>query len=148
MYHFCRGSITIKVPICLTLHQSTHLSGLGCSRLRLTRCDLSWHRLNLTFQQNNSVKIERKGDRNNNRSKLKQKTSKDHKFRILRSLPRSCHHCEWDGKIQKPYRLQAAYSKTIAGIWSSCRRKSYKRSDSCNLRAALGFISLQRRCGR
>ena len=41
-------------------------------------------------------------DRNNNQSKLKQKTSKDHKFRILRSLPRSCRHCEWDGKIQKP----------------------------------------------
>ena len=57
MYHFCRGSVTIKVPIFLTLHQSTHLSGLGCSRLRFNRWDLSWHRLK---RNNNSVKIGRK----------------------------------------------------------------------------------------
>lgn len=61
MCHFCRGSVTKQVLISLTLHQLTHLSGLGCSRLHFNRCDLSWHRFNLTFQQNNSVKIERKG---------------------------------------------------------------------------------------
>ena len=46
-------STRVSVP-----YQGPHLSGLGCSRLRLTKCDLSWNRLNLTFQQNNSVKID------------------------------------------------------------------------------------------
>ena len=69
MCHFCRGSVTKQVLISLTLHQLTHLSGLGCSRLH-TSTDATCPGTDSTspFNKITQWRLKEK-DRNNHQSK-------------------------------------------------------------------------------